>query len=202
MSLGERFLARTQWREAYALDNWQPANGATVWIPGLMVQVPSNPRWFIGSLAGVISVSLCQSIKIKPTKMYVCMYVCTYVRTYACIYTCMHVCIACMFARTLSKLNQQICISPAPGRSSKLTHTVVQCSHGHVIGIVSIDAISVEWRVRAGQLATGGVAPVSRSWVKSPPSPRWFIECICVSLCQRIKIKPTNMYVCMYVCTY
>ena len=48
-----------------------------------------------------------------------------------------------------SKLNQQICISPAPGHCSKLTLTgveidtmcipdrlsFVQCSHGHVIGV-------------------------------------------------------------------
>ena len=55
-----------------------------------------------------------------------------------------------------SKLHQQKCISP--GQSSKLTHTgvendtcafhphglsVVQCSVGHVIGIVFLDTISV-----------------------------------------------------------
>ena len=57
-----------------------------------------------------------------------------------------------------SKLNQQICISPAPGRSSKLTHTgveidtmcipdrlsVVQCSHGHVIGVAFMARF--QWR--------------------------------------------------------
>ena len=86
-----------------------------------------------------------------------------------------------------SKLNHQICISPAPGRSSKLTHTgveidtmcipdrlsVVQCSHGHVIGVAFFGAISVAWSVRAGQLAAGGVASVWRSWVRSPPGPRY-----------------------------
>ena len=57
-----------------------------------------------------------------------------------------------------SKLNQQICISPAPGRSSKLTHTgveintmcipdrlsVVQCSHEHVIGVAFMARF--QWR--------------------------------------------------------
>ena len=50
--------------------------------------------------------------------------------------------------------------------------SVVQCSHGHVIGIAFFGAISVAWSVRAGQLAAGGVASVWRSWVRSPPGPR------------------------------
>ena len=49
---------------------------------------------------------------------------------------------------------------------------VVQCSHGHVIGVAFFGAISVAWSVRAGQLAAGGVASVWRSWVRSPPGPR------------------------------
>ena len=50
--------------------------------------------------------------------------------------------------------------------------SVVQCSHGHVIGVAFFGAISVAWSVRAGQLAAGGVASVWRSWVRSPPGPR------------------------------
>ena len=49
--------------------------------------------------------------------------------------------------------------------------SVVQCSHGHVIGVAFLGAISVAWSVRAGQLAAGGVASVWRSWVRSPPGP-------------------------------
>ena len=50
--------------------------------------------------------------------------------------------------------------------------SVVQCSHGHVIGVAFLDAISVAWSVRAGQLAAGGVTSVWRSWVRSPPGLR------------------------------
>ena len=38
---------------------------------------------------------------------------------------------------------KQICISPAPGRSSKLKHSVFQLSLGHVIGIVFL--IQFQW---------------------------------------------------------
>ena len=50
--------------------------------------------------------------------------------------------------------------------------SVVQCSLGHVIGVAFFDTISVAWSERAGQLVAGGVAPVWRSWVRSPPGPR------------------------------
>ena len=73
--------------------------------------IPAGSTIIYRFLCGFICVYLSQSIKIKPTNMYVCMYV---------MYVCMY---ACMYA---PKLNQQICISPAPGRSSKLTHTSVE----------------------------------------------------------------------------
>ena len=112
-----------------------------------------------------------------------------------------------------SKLNQQICISPAPGRSSKLTHTcveidtmcipdrlsVVQCSHGHVIGVAFF------WRDFSGVKRTCWTTGSWRSClslevVSSIPAwstiiYRFLCGFICVSLCQRIKIKPTNMYI-------
>ena len=119
-----------------------------------------------------------------------------------------------------SKLNQQICISPAPGRSSKLTHTgveidtmcipdrlsVVQCSHGHVIGVAFF------WRDFSGVKRTCWTTGSWRSClslevVSSIPAwstiiYRFLCGFIYVSLCQSIKIKPTNMYVCMYVCMF
>ena len=112
-----------------------------------------------------------------------------------------------------SKLNQQICISPAPGRSSKLTHTgveidtmcipdrlsVVQCSHGHVIGVAFF------WRDFSGVKRTCWTTGSWRSClslevVSSIPAwstiiYRFLCGFICVSLCQSIKIKPTNMYI-------
>ena len=42
----------------------------------------------------------------------------------------------------------------------------------------------------------GGVASVWRSWVRSTIIYRFLCGFICVSLCQGIKIQPTNMYVC------
>ena len=119
-----------------------------------------------------------------------------------------------------SKLNQQICISPAPGRSSKLTHTgveidtmcipdrlsVVQCSHGHVIGVAFFrrDFSGVK---RTCWTTGSWRSCLSLEVVSSIPTGstiiyRFLCGFICVSLCQSIKIKPTNMYVCMYVCIY
>ena len=83
-----------------------------------------------------------------------------------------------------SKLNQHICISPAPGRNSKLTQ-VLKLTPVHSRRVVScpvqprvchwncvFDTISVAWSDRAGQLAAGRVASVWRLWVRSPPGQR------------------------------
>ena len=101
-----------------------------------------------------------------------------------------------------SKLNRQICISPVPGRSSKFTRTgfedytcAFQTSCQSSSAASGFDTISVALSERAGQLATGGVASVRRSWVRSPPSPRECSVHLWVSLCQSIQIQPTNMYV-------
>ena len=110
-----------------------------------------------------------------------------------------------------STLNQLKCISPALGRSLRLTHgcwtwhlcitdglSVAQCSLGHVIGIGYSDTISVAWSDRAGHLAAGGVASVSVSGVQSPPDPRWLSVPLLVyilSLSQSIKNKLTNIYI-------
>ena len=112
-----------------------------------------------------------------------------------------------------SKLNQQICISPAPGRSSKLTHTgvgidtmcipdrlsVVQCSHRHVIGVAFFrrDFGGVK---RTCWTTGSWRSCLSLEVVSSIPAwstiiYRFLCGFICVSLCQSIKIKPTNMYI-------
>ena len=115
---------------------------------------------------------MCQSIKIKKTKTNV------YIAS----------------ARAQFKINTHRCWN---------WHlSVVQCSHGHVIGVAVFGAISVAWSVRAGQLAAGGVVSVWRSWVRSPPGPRSFIGSF-VGLyafpCARAsKLKKTNKYVYVY----
>ena len=59
------------------------------WRSCLSLEVVSSiPAWstiIYRFLCGFICVSLCQSIKIKPTNMYVCMYVCMYIYIYVCV---------------------------------------------------------------------------------------------------------------------
>ena len=95
-------------------------------------------------------------------------------------------CLCVSLWQSIKIKNQQISISPAPGRSSKLTHTGVEidtcafqtgsqlssAASGMSLELLIIDAISVAWSVRAGQLAAGGVVSVWRAWVRSPPGPR------------------------------
>ena len=150
------------------------------WRSCLSLEVVSSiPAWstiIYRFLCGFICVSLCQSIKIKPTNMYVCMYVCMFV---------------CMYAHTGVEIDT-MCI---PDRLS-----VVQCSHGHVIGV------GFFWRdfswVKCTCWTTGSWRScLSLEVVSSIPA--WFTIIYrflcgftCVSLCQSIKIKKTtNMYI-------
>ena len=111
-----------------------------------------------------------------------------------------------------SKLNQQICISPAPGRSSKLTHTGVEidtCAFQTGCQLSSAaTGMSLElrfWRDYSGVKRTYWTTGSWRSClslevVSSIPTGstiiyRFLCGFICVSLCQSIKIKPTNMYI-------
>ena len=111
--------------------------------------VSSIPAWstmIYRFLCGFICVSLCQSITIKPTDMYI--------------------------AKTRKQFkinthgwcNWHLCIPDGL--------SVVQCSLGHVIGIEIFDTITVAWSERAGKLAAGGVASVWKWWVRSPLGPR------------------------------
>ena len=114
--------------------------------------IPAGSTIIYRFLCGFICVSLCQSIKIKPTNMYIAS------------------------ARAQFKIsihgcwNWHLCIPDGL--------SVVQCSLGHVIGVAFFYAIWVAWSVRAGQLAAGGVASVWRSWV----DPRWVHDKLSVPL--------------------
>ena len=162
---------------------WRDFSGVkrTCWTTGswrscLSLEVVSSiPAWstiIYRFLCGFICVSLCQSIKIKPTN-----------------------------------------ILPASGRSSKLTHTgveidtmcipdrlsVVQCSHGHVIGVAFFrrDFSGVKrtcWTTGSWQSCLS-LEVVSSIPAWSTIINRFLCGFICVSLCQSIKIKPTNMYI-------
>ena len=130
--------------------------------------IPAGSTIIYRFLCGFICVSLCQSIKIKPTNMCICMCVCMCV--------CWHLCIPDWLS-------------------------VVQCSLGHLIGIVFFDTISVAWSDRAHCWTTGSwrsclsLEVVSSIAAGSTIIYRFLCGFICVSLCQSIKIKPTNMYI-------
>ena len=115
MSLELRFLARFQWREAYVLDNWQlaelPQSGGREFDP-------RGSTIIYRFLCGFISVSLCQSIKIKPTNMYIAS------------------------ARAQFKINTNRCWNWHLCIPDGLS--VVQCSHGHVIGVACLARF--QWR--------------------------------------------------------
>ena len=120
----------------------------------------------------------------------------------------------------LSELNQQICISPAPGRSSKLTRTGVEidtcafqtgCQLSSAATGMSLELrfmARFQWREAYTCWTTGSWRScLSLEVVSSIPAGstiiyRFLCGFICVSLCQSIKIKPTNMYAYMYVCMY
>ena len=136
---------------------WRDFSGVkrTCWTTGswrsclsleVVSSIPTGSTIIYRFLCGFICGSLCQSIKIKPTNMYIAS------------------------ARAQFKINTHRCWNWHLCIPDGLS--VVQCSHGHVIGVAFFGAISVAWSVRAGQLAAGGVASVWRSWVRSPPGPR------------------------------
>ena len=118
----------------------------------------------------------------------------------------------CPCARA-SKLNQEICISPAPGRSSKLTHThVLKLTPVHSRRVVSCPVqprpchwSCVFWRDFSGVKRTcwttgswrrcSSLEVVSLISAGSTLIYRFLCGLICLSLCQSIKIKPTNMYI-------
>ena len=132
-----------QWHETNVLDNWQLAE-----LPqsGGREFDPRRVHDNVSVPLWVYMRFLCQSIKFKPTNMYFAS------------------------ARAQFKINTCRCWNWHPCIPDGLS--VVQCSLGHVIGIVFIDTISVAWSERAGQLAAGGVASVWSSWERSPPDPR------------------------------
>ena len=110
------------------------------------------------------------------------------------------------------KLNQEICISPASGRSSKLTHTRVEidtCAFQTGCQLSSAaTGMSLELRFWRDFSGVKHMCCTTGSWlsclclevVSSIPAGsriiyRFLCGLICVSLCQIIKIKPRNMYI-------
>ena len=142
--------------------------------------IPAGSTITYRFLCGFICVSLCQSIKIKATNMYIA------------------------GARAQFKINTHMCWNWHLCIPDGLS--VVQCSLGHVTGVAFFWRnfsgvkrtcwITVSWR-----------SCLSLEVVSSIPAGstiiyRFLCGFICVSLCQSIKIKATNMYVCMYVCMH
>ena len=100
--------------------------------------IPAGSTIIYWPLCGLIYVSLCQSIKIKPTKMYIA-------STRAQFKINTHVC-----------CNWHLCIPDGL--------SVVLCSLGHVIGIMFLHNFS---GMKRSYWTTGSFASVWRSWVQS-----------------------------------
>ena len=163
---------------------WRDFSGVkrTCWTTGswrsclsleVVSSIPAGSTIIYRFLCGFICVSLCQSIKIKPTNMYIAS------------------------ARAQFKINTHRCWNWHLCIPDGLS--VVQCSHGHVIGVAFF------WRDFSGVKRTCWTTGSWRSClslevVSSIPAGstiiyRFLCGFICVSLCQSIKIKPTNMYI-------
>ena len=118
-----------------------------------------------------------------------------------------------------SNLSQQICISPAPGRSSKLTHTCVEidtstfqtgcqlynAASGMSLGLCFWHNFS-DMKRTCWTTGSWRCCPSLEVVSSIPAGPmiihRFLCWFICVSLCQSIKTKPTKMYVYMYMYMY
>ena len=163
---------------------WRDSSGVkrTCWTTGswrsclsleVVSSIPAGSTIIYRFLCGFICVSLCQSIKIKPTNMYIAS------------------------ARAQFKINTHRCWNWHLCIPDGLS--VVQCSHGHVIGVAFF------WRDFSGVKRTCWTTGSWRSClslevVSSIPAGstiiyRFLCGFICVSLCQSIKIKPTNIYI-------
>ena len=148
------------------------------WRSCLSLEVVSSiPAWstiIYRFLCGFICVSLCQSIKIKPTNMYIAS------------------------ARAQFKINTHRCWNWHHVHSRQVVSCPVQPRARHWS--------CVFWRDFSGVKRTCWTTGSWRSClslevVSSIPAwstiiYRFLCGFICVSLCQSIKIKPTNMYVC------
>ena len=159
------------WWSCWTTGSWRSCLSLEV-----VSSIPAGSTIIYRFLCGFICVSLCQSIKIKPTNMYI-----------------------------------------APGRSSKFTHTGVEidtcafqtgCQLSSAASGMSLNC--VYWHnfsgVKRSCWTTGSWRScLSLEVVSSIPAGstiiyRFLCGFIYVSLCQSIKIKPTNMYVlCVYI---
>ena len=144
--IGVAFLARLQWREVtcWTIGSWRSCLSLEV--------VSSIPAWstiIYRFLCGFICVSLCQSIKIKPTNMYIAS------------------------ARAKFKINTHRCWNWHHVHSRQVVSCPVQPRARHWSCVI---LARFQWReayvLDNWQLAAGGVASVWRSWVRSPPGPR------------------------------
>ena len=122
-------------------------------------------------LSGFICVSLCHSIQIKPTNMYIAS------------------------ARAQFKINTDRCWNWHLCIPDGLS--VVQCSLGHVIGIVyfwdNFSGMKRTWWTTGSWRSCLSLEVVSSISAGSTIIYRFLSEFECVSLYHSIKVKPTNM---------
>ena len=140
-----------------------------------------------------IAITLYKYISVSVSA-YVCMFVCMYV--------CMHANMYIASARAEFKINTHRCWNWHHVHSRQVVSCPVQPRARHWS--------CVFWRDFSGVKRTCWTTGSWRSClslevVSSIPAwstiiYRFLCGFICVSLCQSIKIKPTNMHVCMHVC--
>ena len=178
-------------REAIVLDNWQlaelpqsefdPTGVASVWVRShrSCLSLSSIPAWstkIYRFLCGFIWDSLCQTIKIKPTNMYIASARAQFkINTGVEIDTCAFQA-GCQLSSAASGMSLKLCFwhnFSGMKRSCWTTGSWPSC--------LSLEVVS---SISAGSTITY----------------RFLCGFICPSLCQSIKIKPTNVYIYIYIC--
>ena len=169
---------------------WRDFSGVkrTCWTTGswrscLSLEVVSSiPVWstiIYRFLCGFICVSLCQSIKIKPTNMYIAS------------------------ARAQFKINTHRCWNWHHVHSRQVVSCPVQPRARHWSCVFWRDFSGVKrtcWTTGSWRSCLS-LEVVSSIPVWSTIIYRFLCGFICVSLCQSIKIKPTNIYICGEIIT-
>ena len=169
MSLELRF-----WRDFSGVKHMCCTTGSWRSCPSLEVvsSIPAGSTIIYRFLCGLICVSLCQSIKIKPTNMYIAS------------------------ARAQFKINTQV-LKLTPVHSRRVVSCQVQPWTYHWSCVFWRDFSGVKrtcWTTGSWQ-SWPNLEVVSSIPAGSTIIYRFLCGLICVSLCQSIKIKPRNMYI-------
>ena len=162
------------WRDFSGVKRTCWTTGSWRSCPSLEVvsSIPAESRIIYRFLCGLICVSLCQSIKIKPRNMYIAS------------------------ARAQFKMNTQV-LKLTPVHSRRLVSCPVQpraCHWSCVFWLNFSGVKRTSWTTGSWR-SFPSLEVVSSIPAESRIIYRFLCGLICVSLCQSIKIKPRNMYI-------